>query len=315
MAIQTSVNKTWDVAVVGEIFADHVFSGFARWPQPGEEHFTDDYVREAGGGAAITACALGNLGRSVAIFAVMGEEDVWLQERLRSFGVDLHGLRLAPTHTAVTVSISTQQDRSFLTWPGANRMLPAYLSEAEIPLRLIEARHVHFALPLDREFASYLLPQLRSAGCTFSIDVGHQVEWLQDPANWLTCGDVDFFLPNEKEGHIMTGSDRSAEVLASLADKGIRGAVLKLGAAGAAAWADGQIQRARALTIEAVDTTGAGDVFDAGLIDAFLDHAELPEILKRACLCGSLSTRRAGALAALPDREELTKLYGQFRQQ
>jgi ribokinase len=315
MAIQTSVNKIWDVAVVGEIFADHVFSGFARWPQPGEEHFTDHYVREAGGGAAITACALGKLGRRVAIFAVMGEEDVWLQSRLGSFGIDLQGLRLAPTPTAISVSISTQQDRSFLTWPGANRMLPAYLSEAEIPLRLIEARHVHFALPLEREFASYLLPQLRSAGCTFSIDVGHQVEWLQDPANWLTCGQVDFFLPNEKEGHIMTGSDLPEQMLATLVDKGIRGAVLKLGSAGAAAWADGQIHRARALPLEPVDTTGAGDVFDAGLIDAFLDHAELPEMLQRACLCGSLSTRQAGALAALPDREELKKLYDRFRQQ
>src|SRR6201996_3915686 len=96
MAIQTSVNKIWDVAVVGEIFADHVFSGFERWPQPGEEHFTDHYVREAGGGAAITACALGKLGRRVALFAVMGEEDGWLQERLSAFGVDLEGLRLAP---------------------------------------------------------------------------------------------------------------------------------------------------------------------------------------------------------------------------
>jgi ribokinase len=314
MAIQTSVNKIWDVVVVGEIFADHVFSGFARWPQPGEEHFTDHYIREAGGGAAITACALGKLGRSVAIFAVMGEEDAWLQERLSSFGVGLQGLRLAPTPTAISVSISTQQDRSFLTWPGANRMLPAYLSEAEIPLRLIEARHVHFALPLEREFALYLLPQLRSAGCTFSIDVGHQVEWLQDPANWQTCGEVDFFLPNEKEGHIMTGSDLPEQMLATLVERGIRGAVLKLGSAGAAAWAGGQIQRARALTLEPVDTTGAGDVFDAGLIDALLDHAELPEMLERACLCGSLSTRRAGALAALPDREELNKLYDQFRQ-
>ena len=315
MAIQTSVNKIWDVVVVGEIFADHVFSGFARWPQPGEEHFTDHYIREAGGGAAITACALGKLGRSVSIFAVMGKEDAWLQERLRSFGVDLQGLRLTPTPTAISVSISTQQDRSFLTWPGANRMLPGYLSEAEISLRLMEGRHVHFALPLDREFALHLLPQLRSAGCTSSIDVGHQVKWLQDPANWLTCGEVDFFLPNEREGHIMTGSDLPTQMLATLVDKGIRGAVLKLGSAGAAAWAGGQIQRARALTLEPVDTTGAGDVFDAGLIDALLDRAELAEMLERACLCGSLSTRRAGALAALPDREELNKHYDQFRQQ
>ena len=90
MAIQNSLSKTLDVAVVGEIFADHVFSGLAQWPQPGEEHFSDNYVREAGGGAVITACALGRLGRSVAIFGVIGEGTSGLRSgsKLRSrFGV------------------------------------------------------------------------------------------------------------------------------------------------------------------------------------------------------------------------------------
>jgi ribokinase len=314
MAIQNSLKKTWDVAVVGEIFADHVFSGFLRWPQPGEEHFTENYIREAGGGAAITACALGRLGRKAAIFAVIGEGDQWLNERLRSFGVDLDGLRLVATPTAVSVSISTRQDRSFLTWPGANRALPAYLSEPETVTRLAQARHIHFALPLTRGSALHLFPPLRAAECTLSIDVGHHVDWLQGQQNWLTCGEVDFFLPNEKEGHIMTGSDQPEQVLAELVARGIRGTVLKLGSAGAAAWQRGQLHRAGALALEAVDTTGAGDAFDAGLIDALLDGVELPQMLQRACLCGSLSTRRAGALAALPGREELNEYHDQLKQ-
>jgi ribokinase len=314
MAIQNNVKKTWDVAVVGEIFADHVFSGFATWPQPGEEHFTDDYIREAGGGAAITACALGRLGRSVAIFAVMGEGDPWLKERLRTFFVDIEGLRLVPTATAVSVSISTRDDRSFLTWPGANRELPAYINEPATGKHLAGARHIHFALPLTRESAIHLFPALRAAGCTLSLDVGHQVEWLQDPQNWLTCGEVDFFLPNEKEGYLMTRSDQPEQVVTELAARGIRGTVLKLGAAGAAASEGGQFYRAAALDLEPVDTTGAGDAFDAGLIDALLDRAPLPQMLERACLCGGLSTRQAGALAALPDREELNKYHDQLRQ-
>jgi ribokinase len=314
MAIQSSVKKNWDVAVVGEIFADHVFSGFQQWPQPGEEHFTEDYIREAGGGAAITACALGRLGRGVAIFAVMGEQDLWLKERLRNFSVGLEGLRLVQTPTAVSVSISTRQDRSFLTWRGANRELPAYLNEPGIGTRLAEAKHIHFALPLTRESAMHLFPPLRAAGCTLSLDVGHQMEWLQDPQNWLTCGEVDFFLPNEKEGFLMTRSDRPEQVVTELAAKGVRGVVLKLGPAGAAASSAGQFYRARALDLEPVDTTGAGDAFDAGLIDALLDRAPLPEMMERACLCGGLSTRQAGALAALPDREELNEYHDQLRQ-
>lgn len=56
--------KQYDVAVVGEIYIDHILTGFAKWPQPGEEVFTNEYMLEVGGGAAITACALARLGRA-----------------------------------------------------------------------------------------------------------------------------------------------------------------------------------------------------------------------------------------------------------
>lgn len=63
--------------------------------------------------------------------------------------------------------------------------------------------------------------------------------------------------------------------------------------------------------VEVVDTTGAGDAFDAGFIDALLDDASPEDCLRRACICGALSTRAAGALSALPLREELENIYEQ----
>jgi sugar/nucleoside kinase (ribokinase family) len=57
------MKKRWDVVTVGEIYIDHVFSGLQNWPLPGEEIFTRNYLRELGGGAAITACGLGRLNR------------------------------------------------------------------------------------------------------------------------------------------------------------------------------------------------------------------------------------------------------------
>jgi sugar/nucleoside kinase (ribokinase family) len=308
------MTKTWDVAVAGEIYADHIFSGFNRWPRPGEEHFTDHYVREAGGGAAITACALAHLGRSAAIFAVMGEQDQWIRGRLSGFGVHLDNLRQVATATAVTVSISTREDRSFLTWPGANRDLASYLREPETQHLLAQARHVHLALPLDRELASELFPRLRAAGCTISLDTGHHVEWLQSKINWLTCGEVDFFLPNEMEAQLIAGCCDSEQLLPGLITKGIFNLVLKRGDRGATALLDSKTYNASALRVDVVDTTGAGDAFDAGLIDALLDHAAPAEMLDRACLCGSLSTRQAGALTALPNREELFEFHDQLKQ-
>jgi len=186
---------------------DHVFSGFERWPQPGEEHFTDFYVREAGGGVAITACALARLGRHVSLFARDGEEDVWLKDRLRSFSISLDGLRSVATSTAVSVSISTREDRSFLTWQGANRFLPEYLHEPENSGPADSGKACSPGHAVSRELAQQLFPRLRAAGCTLSLDTGHQEQWLLDERNWLTCSEVDYFLPT-KRCQIMTGAEQ-----------------------------------------------------------------------------------------------------------
>lgn len=308
------MKKLWDVVVAGEVFADHVFSGFEKWPQPGEEIFTDSYVREVGGGAAITACALALLGRRAALFAVAGRGDTWMEDRLRNCGVVLEDLHLVEEGTAVTVSLSTREDRSFFTWPGANRQLAEHLRNPTTRARLAQARHVHFGLAPDRELALELFPPLKEAGCSLSIDPGHRPDWLKKPDNWRTCAEVDFFLPNEKEGQLMTGQERPEQILRALASAGIRGTVLKLGAEGAAALVDDKVFRARPPAVEAIDTTGAGDAFDAGLIDALLDAHALPAAMERACLLGALSTRQAGAIRALPGPEELKLYYDQASQ-
>ena len=306
--------KRWDVAVAGEIFADHVFSGFAHWPAPGEELCTENYVREPGGGTAITACALARLGRSAAIFAVAGREDTWLRERMQGCGVNLEMLRQVEQGTAVTVSLSTREDRSFFTWPGANRHLNAYLREENTIDALTQARHVHFAVPLERSLAQLLIPRLQAADCTISIDPGHHPEWFAKPANRQTCAECDYFLPNLKEGQLLTGGADEESVLAGLAGLGMRTVVLKLGAQGAAALLADRMYRAHPLPVACIDTTGAGDAFDAGLLDALLAGAALPEAIQRACVCGALSTREAGAIEGLPSREEFDTAYEQFIQ-
>ena len=305
MAFRDSISKTWDVAIAGEIFIDHVFAGFEQWPLPGTEYFTDHYVREVGGGAAITACALSRLGARAAAFGVIGTDDEWLRKRLDSFAIALDGLQQSPCGTAVSVSISTQEDRSFLTWPGANRELEDYLRHPLTQERLTHASHVHLALPISRSLATQLFPRLRAAKCTISLDVGHQLEWLRDPVNLDTCREVDYFLPNELEGRLMTGRSEVHEILLELRANGVHGTVLKLGPAGAAALRGDNLCRALPPPVDVVDTTGAGDAFDAGFLHAFVAGHPLSAMLRWGCICGALSTRSAGALGALPSPEEL----------
>jgi len=87
--------------------------------------------------------------------------------------------------------------------------------------------------------------------------------------------------------------------------------VVKLGADGAAIRIGGTMLHVPAPAVVVVDTTGAGDAFDAGLIDAVLSGADSQEMLQRAALCGALSVRAAGALNGLPTRLELEGIHEQ----
>jgi sugar/nucleoside kinase (ribokinase family) len=301
----------YDVAVVGEIYIDHIFTGFTAWPQPGEEAIARHYHREIGGGAANTACALGRLGRTVNLIGAIGASDAeWFEERLLEFGVASDGIWKTTGTTGVTASVSMLNDRSFFTYVGENGRLMEILRSGGIFDSLKSARHVHFALPLDHGLAKVLLPALRAAGCSTSLDVGFQPVWLSSSATLDTCRATDYFLPNEREARLLSGGG-TANYLAFAQENGLRSPLIKLGSRGAAMKVTGTVYQVASPIVDVVDTTGAGDAFDAGFIDALLDHADPVDCLRRACICGGLSTRLAGALEGLPLREEIGDIYEQ----
>jgi ribokinase len=165
------MNEYWNIAVVGEVYVDHIFTDFDHVPLPGEEVFAAQYRREAGGGTVNTACALARLGHRSSIFGVFGEdEEAWLRSRLSSFGVHAEFASSSELPNALTISMSTTLDRSFLSYAGANRILEKYVALPETIAALSMAKHIHFAMPLEIELAKVLLPALRSSGCTLSID-------------------------------------------------------------------------------------------------------------------------------------------------
>jgi len=301
--------KTYDVAVVGEIYVDHVLTGFLKWPGPGEEVFTNEYVKEVGGGAAITACALARLGRTVSLIGVAGEKEMpWIEQRLSSYGVSSAELRRGKGCTGITISVSSKEDRSFFTYVGENARLEEQLAGDSIVEHLAEARHVHFAMPITAGLAKRLLRALSAANCTTSLDVGHQVMWLEDAANLGTCSMVQYFLPNELEARMICNGDTEAYLDFTCKQKWPSG-VVKMGAAGAMMRGKSGAQRVRSPIVDTVDTTGAGDAFDAGFIDGLMDGKGGEECMRRGCICGGLSTRVAGALRGLPTRDEMNRCY------
>ncbi len=303
----TTAQKNWDVITVGDVFVDIVMSGFAAMPELGTEAECDRLQYEVGGGAAITACGLAKLGCKTAMLAVVGNSDsAWFRQRVVDCGVDVSPLRLHESEpTATTVSISTNNDRAFFTYRGANKMLVELFGNHSLRQTMQQARHVHLASPLGPGTLIKLTNELHDAGTTLSLDVGWSQAWLCDERTWLALQAVDLFFPNEREAELMTGQAEPEMMLQAFADAGVQTVALKLGANGSALLHEGKFYFAAPHNVDPIDTTGAGDCFDAGFLFAWLNGNVPAECLRIANVCGALSTRALGGIAAFPVNDEL----------
>ena len=290
-----------EVAVAGEIFVDLIFSGLDAWPEPGKEIFARSFHRDVGGGTAITACALSTFGTSCAIFACIGEDaGDWITERLRGFGVETDTLYLeAAEPTAITVAATQPHERAFLTYAGANQFFEARFAAAVRSGTRVAGRHVHLAYAPEIGMAAEVLDELHAQGCSVSLDVGWREGWLSDSRAVEVLRKVDIFFPNEAEAARMSHLQDAKAMLEWFAGRGIERVVLKLGAKGAAMLWDGRIEFANGCRATAIDTTGAGDCFNAGFLNAWLKGRDPQACLHAANLCGALSTESIGGLNAL----------------
>lgn len=296
-----------DVLVAGDLFLDLVMSGFESWPRPGEEAFAKRFRKEVGGGAAITACGLAKLGLNTGIVGSVGKSDgQWMLDQLAARGVETSRIRQSSSEpTAFTVSVSTALDRTFFTYNGANGELAEIMVDLGTVAARSQVRHVHLAHAMSLETAEASFKAIAAGGRSLSLDVGWHPEWFSDARAAPALAEVDIFFPNEREAAIITGETRPERMLRAFEGARLKRVALKLGAEGAALLWDGEIFFQKAGAIEPVDTTGAGDCFDAGFLYAWLRGMDPKSCLRAGAACGEMSARTLGGIAGFPAKEEL----------
>jgi sugar/nucleoside kinase (ribokinase family) len=302
------VPPAFDVVVLGDANPDLVLSGGHVEPSFGQaEHLVVGAQLTVGGSGAILACAAAKLGLRVALCGVVGDDlfGRFMCDEVARRGVDVKGLVVnTELPTGLTVVLSKPGDRAMLTMPGAIGALSVDMVDAAL---LADTRHVHVSSYFLQKDLAPGLPQLferlRASKVTTSVDPN----W--DPAESWDSGvlellDVtDVFFPNEMEAtHIAHISDVPEAIHRLRAHARI--VVVKEGGAGAAAGAGAGYVKAQPIEANVVDTTGAGDAFDAGFLAAFLAGASLDEALAMANACGAISTRALGGVDGLATMQE-----------
>ncbi|MBP3293905.1 MAG: carbohydrate kinase family protein [Clostridia bacterium] len=302
------MQKKWDVYVYGDVNIDLVVPGVESLPEPGSEVDVPVMETFVGGGAALFTLGLAKLGLTPVFQGSIGRDmyGEYIRNLFRELGVDDSLLLDSDTKkTGISISFTTEKDRCFLTYRGTNEGLSLkYMDLNQLP----GAKHVHVTgYEGATNHAEYLdiLTKIHAMGdVTVSFDVGWDMTgvWYEGIFDLLPMIDVLFM--NETECQHYTRCEDIETGARKLAEKAGM-AVIKLGKTGAMAIKDGEKYFAPAYKVQAVDTTGAGDSFNAGFIYGFLQGLPMEECLKCGNGCGALSVTKLGGNTGFPFRAEL----------
>ncbi|MDS4026643.1 MAG: PfkB family carbohydrate kinase [Candidatus Contendobacter sp.] len=290
------------------------------------------FVKAPGGAPGNVAVGLARLGVSSAFMGKVGDDAFghFLAHTLAEAGVDVGPLRFSTeARTALAfVSLRADGEREFMFYRHPSADLLFALREVDVAA-IHRAKLVHFgSISLigepSRAATLYAVDTARAAGCLISYDPNLRLPLWPD-ADAAREG----MLLGLRKAHVVKLSDEESEFLTGIGDPqaacrvlwhdGLRLMVVTRGRAGCTYFTPEYSGAVAGFTVDAVDATGAGDGFMAGLLQGLLadptvfrDETRLYELCRFANAVGALTTLERGAIPALPDRERVRDFLRTF---
>ncbi|MFD8233211.1 carbohydrate kinase family protein [Streptomyces sp. NPDC059696] len=299
--LRTPDDPPWDVYLTGTVFLDIIFTGLDSAPVRG----TESWARGMGsspGGVANMATALARLGLRTSLAAAFGDDhygDYCWDALEHGEGIDLSPSRTVPGwHSPVTVSMAYEGERTMVSH--------GHEPPPEEPAPACPPRARAAVASLAPGVSAPWIAQAASNGTRVFGDVGWDDTGAWDLAGLPDLRHCEAFLPNAEEAMRYTGAD-SPRAAAHALTEYVPLAVVTLGADGAYAVdrRTGETAEVPAIAVEALDPTGAGDVFVAGFVAGTLADWPLADRLAFAGLTAALSVQEFGGSLSAPGWSEI----------
>jgi ribokinase len=293
------------VLVFGSINIDIVFR-VDEFPQPGETRAGAEVFDSLGGKGANQAVAAARQGARVAMVGCVGQDrggDLAL-DQLRAEGVDVERCRRVPDVATgrAGVVVDRRGENLIVVADGANAELaPDDARRNDDKIGAARALVAQFETPAAG--VAEALAQARASGVKTILNAAPARDLPAEMAEL-----VDILIVNRGEAAAIAGScagDAEADLRTLAQTLGIAVIVMTMGEQGASVWQEGALQEVAAPSVEAVDSTGAGDAFVGAFSQALADGAAPDAAARRASIAGGLAATRRGAMPAMPLRDQV----------
>jgi sugar/nucleoside kinase (ribokinase family) len=299
------MSKSFDVLVAGSYSLDLIFTGLPGLPRLGEDMLATGLERIPGE-AYNSAVAMHRLGLRVGWAGDFGNDDFsrFALEQAHAEGLDeslfIHHDR---PMRRISIAASFPEDRAFITYYDPDPRLPAVIKAlATASARVLYIPGFYYGPFMDMGLR---LARARRMKIVMDGNSGSDVS-LKNNSVRKAARSVDVLLPNAREARNLTGEDDLMKAIMTLGGH-CPLVVVKDGGRGAYACLGNEILHAEAIAITPIETTGAGDSFNAGFLKAWLDNLPVQECLRWGNIVGGLSTLAPGGTGKPVSVEEVKK--------
>lgn len=295
----------FDLTIAGEVNLDLILYGLDKNIPLNREILASDFEMTLGSSSAILAHNLAVLGAKVGFITRFGEDAMGriAMQRLAESSVDLSRCTKGPpaSKTGVTILLAYGAERRILTYPGV--MFDMTVADLDIDY-LASARHFHLSSLFLQKGMHAGLPglfqELKRRGLTLSLDTNDDPADAWDGVLRELLPLIDLLLPNEDELCRIAHRDTIDEALDVLAGT-VPLIAVKRGSRGALVQQGSRRSHVAPVSVQPVDTIGAGDSFNAGFLFAWLQGATPQQAAAAGNISGALSTQKSGGTEAFRD--------------